>query len=95
MKTQLIAIKSFSYAGRALAAGREFEAKGRDARLLVAIGKASYLTRVLVAEPPAPPPALAAAPSAAPEVVAPAPTPAKAKDAVPRKSVARKSTSSK
>jgi len=63
MKTQLIATKSFSYGGRALKPGALFEAKGSDARLLVAIGRAAYQTRVMTA---APPPAPAPAPQAAP-----------------------------
>lgn len=93
MKTQLIATKAFSYGGRALKPGGEFEAQGRDARLLVAIGKAAYQTRVMVAAPPpAPPPA--PAPAAAAEskpVASPVAPPAPAAPAA-RKTPARKTT---
>lgn len=55
MRKQLVTLKPFSYAGRALKAGTDFEAGGRDARLLVAIGKARYQTRVMTAgDAPAP-----------------------------------------
>ncbi len=36
----LIATKSMSYGGRRLAPGDQFDARARDARLLLAIGKA-------------------------------------------------------
>lgn len=41
MKTKLIASRAMRYGTRALRAGDEFEASRRDARLLVAIGRAS------------------------------------------------------
>lgn len=37
----LVATKAFRYGGRALTVGDSFEARGRDARILTAIGKAS------------------------------------------------------
>lgn len=39
-KAQLVATKAFRYAGRALVIGDAFEAGARDAKLLMAIGKA-------------------------------------------------------
>lgn len=68
MRQKLTVIKPFSYAGRSMRAGADFEATGRDARILVAIGKASYQTRVMTAAPPtsAPAPSPVPAPAAAP-----------------------------
>lgn len=50
MKRDLIAVKSFPYAGKRLRAGAEFSAGESDARLLVAIGHAKYNTRVMTAD---------------------------------------------
>lgn len=50
MRKQLIATKAFSYAGKALKPGAEFTAGDSDARLLVAIKKARYQTRVMAAD---------------------------------------------
>lgn len=55
----MIATKKLKYGTRRLTAGDPFEARhDRDARLLIAIGKARYATRTMVAvdEPVAPPP---------------------------------------
>lgn len=49
---KLIANKGLRYATRRMVAGDEFEANNRDARLLVAIGKAR-LVRAVAAPPPA------------------------------------------
>jgi hypothetical protein len=49
---KLIATKGFRYATRRMVAGDEFAANNRDARLLVAIGKARH-ARVLDAPPAA------------------------------------------
>ncbi len=43
-KTPLLAEKAMRYGTRRLVADEPFDAKGRDARLLVAIGKARYAT---------------------------------------------------
>jgi len=60
MRRELIADKSFSYAGKRLTPGSEFSAQENDARLLVAIKNAHYKTRVMTnyqtkVKPPKPP----------------------------------------
>jgi hypothetical protein len=54
MRQDLKALKSFTYAGRALQAGDPFHASRRDARVLRAVGRAafadSYKTAEVVAE---------------------------------------------
>ena len=54
MRQDLKALKSFTYAGRALQAGDPFNASRRDARVLRAVGRAafsdSYKTTEVVAE---------------------------------------------
>ncbi len=50
----LIALKSMSYATRRLQAGDTFPASRRDARVLVAIRKAEYVTADAVPEEPEP-----------------------------------------
>lgn len=92
MKTTLIATKSFSYGGRSIKPGGEFEATGQHARLLVGIGKATYQTRDMVAAPapspaPAPAPRSADAPEAPPAPPAPAPA---ARQTAAAKKTARK-----
>ncbi|MGC3984824.1 MAG: hypothetical protein QM777_08900 [Pseudorhodoferax sp.] len=67
---ELIATKSLSYGGERREEGDPFQAKPRDARLLVAIGKAKHA--------PSAPPAAAPAPT-------PAPADAKAKGAPARR----------
>lgn len=70
MRQKLTVIKPFSYAGRSMRAGADFEATSRDARILIAIGKAAYQTRVMTAAAPASAPA-----PTAPIVAAPPPAP--------------------
>lgn len=56
----LVATKSLTYATRRFKAGDEFEAKPRDARLLIAIGKAKAVREVSKIAPPPPEVTLAA-----------------------------------
>lgn len=51
MKLPMLATKAMTYGTRRLKAGDAFEANRQDARVLSAIGKADYSTRMLVAEP--------------------------------------------
>lgn len=55
MKIELVATKAHTYGTRRLTAGDEFSAVGRDARVLVALGRATLApTRPAVPPPPAP-----------------------------------------
>jgi len=51
MKKSMTANKAMRYGTRRLRAGDPFEASSRDARVLAAIGKASYATRAMRAVP--------------------------------------------
>jgi len=51
MKKSMTANKAMRYGTRRLRAGDLFEASSRDARILSAIGKASYATRAMRAAP--------------------------------------------
>lgn len=57
MRQKLTVTKPFSYAGRSRKVGETVDASSRDARILVAIRKASpfYETRVMTAAPVSPP----------------------------------------
>ena len=53
--TKIIANRSMRYGTRMLQAGDTFDAKARDARLLVAIGRAKLVTEQELAKPVTPP----------------------------------------
>jgi hypothetical protein len=69
MRKPLKATKSFKYAGRRLEPGDRFDAKRRDAKVLVGIGRAEYIE----AKPDAPARKVPAAKSAAPAPPTPQP----------------------
>lgn len=71
-RQKLTTLKPFSYAGRSMRTNTDFEASGRDARILVAIGKASYQTRVMTAAPPVSAPAPSPIPAPMPAPLEPA-----------------------
>lgn len=85
---ELIATKSLSYGGKRLEQGDDFKAKPRDARVLVAIGKAKHApveAAPLAPPAPAPAPVEPHAPAPAPQASEPAPAVTKPKGAAARR----------
>lgn len=70
MHQDLKALKSFTYAGRALQAGDAFRVSRRDARVLIAVGRAAladtYQTTATATKAPTQKPAAKKAPSTKP-----------------------------
>lgn len=54
MREQLKALRSFTYAGKALVAGSEFKASRQDARVLRALGRAKSVVQAAYVAPAAP-----------------------------------------